>query len=237
MILAAGLGTRLGEITRDTPKALVDVAGTPALERVARRLIAAGADRIIVNVHHYADRIVEFIESRASFGVTVEVSHEVDRPLETGGGLLHAAPLLSRDAPFLLHNVDVLTDADLRGMYAAHCMGGALATLAIHERPTSRHLLFDAGRLVGRSTTGPRARAELYASAVEPHQFAFAGIHVITPMLLDLITERGAFSIIDVYLRLAGEGQRIAGYDIGGAAWLEIGSPDRLAAARRALGS
>src|SRR5690606_7678227 len=117
--------TRLGELTRDVPKALVEVGGVPALEHVARRLIAAGADRLIINVHHHADRIIEFVESRDGFGVSVEFSREDERPLETGGGLLHAAPLFRRDAPFLLHNVDVLTGADLGALYAAQVESGA----------------------------------------------------------------------------------------------------------------
>lgn len=237
MIFAAGLGTRLGEITRDTPKALVEVAGVSALEHVARRLIGAGVDRIIINVHHHADRVSEFVADRDGFGVEALISREEDAPLETGGGLLHAAPLFRRETPFLLHNVDVIADVDLRSMYATHAAGGSLATLAIHERPSSRHLLFDNGRLVGRSSTGPRTRAELYASAAEPRGFAFAGIHVVSPALLDLITERGAFSITDLYLRLAGAGHWIAGHDITGAPWFEIGNPERLEAARRALGA
>ncbi|CAN5787390.1 nucleotidyltransferase family protein [soil metagenome] len=235
MILAAGLGTRLGAITRDIPKALVDVAGTTALERVASALIGAGADRLIINVHHHAGRVTEFVASRDAFGVAVVFSHEPDAPLETGGGLLHAAPLFRRDAPFLLHNVDVLCDADLRALLAAHADTGAVATLAVHERVTSRHLLFDEGRLVGRQNTNALGGAELCAKTTEPKRIAFAGIHVVEPALLDLITERGAFSIMDVYMRLTSDGYHIAAHDITGAQWLEIGNPDRLEAARRAL--
>jgi NDP-sugar pyrophosphorylase family protein len=235
MILAAGLGTRLGELTRDVPKALVEIAGRPALEHVARRLIDAGADRLIINVHHHADRIVDFVESRNGFGVTVEFSRETDAPLETGGGLLRAAPLFRRDAPFLLHNVDVLCDADLTALYAAQVESGALATLAVHDRPSSRLLLFDRGRLVGRATRG--AAAELYATAAEPRELAFAGIHAVAPALLDRISESGAFSIIDVYLRLAREGERVLAHDITNATWHEIGNRARLEAARRAHGA
>lgn len=238
MILAAGLGTRLGEITRDTPKALVDVAGTTALERVARRLIDAGADRLIINVHHHADRIIEFVESRAGFGVSVEFSHERAAALETGGGLLHAAPLFRRDAPFLLHNVDVLCDADLRVLRDAHA-ATALATLAVQVRPTSRWLVFDDERLCGRQDTRTQHEPELHpaqrATRGPLRRFAFAGIHVVSPRLLDLITERGAFSILDVYMRLAGDGHVIAPFDISAARWLEIGTPARLAAAQAAL--
>jgi N-acetyl-alpha-D-muramate 1-phosphate uridylyltransferase len=229
MILAAGLGTRLGEIARHTPKALVDLGGgvTP-LDHAAQRLIEAGADRLIINVHHHADRIVEHVAARAGWGVDVVISREDVAPLETGGGVLHAAPLFRGDAPFLLHNADVVTAVDLRALYAAHAASGALATLAVHERDTSRYLQFEDGRLAG------RAGAD---DAVPPgrRHLAFAGIHVIEPRLLGLLEERGAFSIMDAYLRLAAAGHYIAGYDVTGAMWLEVGTPERLEAARRAL--
>jgi MurNAc alpha-1-phosphate uridylyltransferase len=234
MILAAGLGTRLGDLTRDTPKALIDVGGVPVLERVARRLIAAGADHLIINVHHHADRIVQFVRSRDDFGTDVSFSHEVDAPLDTGGGLLHAKPLFRQAGSLFLHNVDVLCDLDLRAMYTAHVHSGMLATLAVSRRQTSRYLLFDESGLCGRMGGG--GPAEAHADCADPIPLAFAGIHVISPALMDMITETGAFSIIDMYLRLASEGRPIGKYDIGGAQWLEIGSPERLADARRAFG-
>lgn len=235
MILAAGLGSRLGELTRDTPKALIEVGGVPVLERVARRLIDAGADHLIINLHHHADRIVEYVRSRDDFGVAVSFSHETDAPLETGGGLLHAKALFRQQGSFLLHNVDVLCDLDLHAMYTAHVHSGALATLAVSRRETSRYLLFDERGLCGRMHAQGGGPAEVHADCADPMPFAFAGIHVISPALLDMITESGAFSIIDMYLRLASQGRPISRFDIGGARWLEIGSPERLAAARRAF--
>lgn len=232
MILAAGVGSRMGAITRDQPKALVAVAGVPVLEHVARRLIGAGADRLIINLHHFAADIIRFVESRHGFGVEVRFSHEAEVPLETGGGLLQATPLFRRDAPFFLHNVDVLTDLDLPRVYARHQESHALATLAVQQRESSRYLVFDDHGLCGRLDRRRVGQAELHASAEDVRPFAFAGIHVISPALLDRITERGRFSIIDVYLRLAGEGAQIAAFDIGRAQWLEIGNPERLAQAR-----
>jgi N-acetyl-alpha-D-muramate 1-phosphate uridylyltransferase len=237
MILAAGLGTRLGELTRSTPKALIEINGISALEHVARRLIDAGADRLIINVHHHADAIVEHVDARDDFGVEIIFSREQAAPLETGGGLLHAAPHFRRDAPFFLHNVDVLCDADLRRMYAAHEENGALATLAVHTRDTSRYLMFDSrARLCGRLSTTTR-EIELVAASDTDHlrRLAFAGIHVISPALLERITERGTFSIMDLYLRLAGENAHIAAHDITGATWHEVGTPERLDEARRSL--
>jgi NDP-sugar pyrophosphorylase family protein len=235
MILAAGLGTRLGELTRDIPKALIDVGGITVLERVATRLIEAGADHLIINVHHHAELIMDFVRGNADFGVNVSFSREIDAPLETGGGLLHAAPLFRRDSSFFLHNVDVLCDLDLGAMFTAHVHAGALATLAVSRRQSSRYLLFDEQGLCGRMDSRAGGHAEVHADCIDPIPLAFAGIHVISPAILDRITETGAFSIIDTYLRLAAEGRPIGRFDIGGARWLEIGSAERLAEARRAF--
>jgi N-acetyl-alpha-D-muramate 1-phosphate uridylyltransferase len=235
MILAAGLGTRLGTITEHTPKALVDVAGRSALEHVARRLIEAGADRLIINLHHHAQRIVAHVEERGGFGADVVFSHEEGAPLETGGGVLAAAPLFRRDAPFFLHNVDVLTDADLRAMYDAHLQADALATLAVSDRHSSRTLLFDDYGLFGRADARADTTIIVRTPSSSTRQWAFAGIHVVSPSLLDRFVETGAFSIMQAYLRLAGEGAKLSPFDITGATWLEIGTPERLEAARRAI--
>jgi len=252
LILAAGRGTRLGSIGEGSPKALIEVSGRTMLEHVASGLVRAGVDRIVVNVHHHAEQIERFVAG-TDLGAEVLLSHERERPLETGGGLLHARDLLRGDAPFFLHNVDVITDADLGGLYAAHLaaasgragpdgstpgrLGPPLATLAVSDRTTSRHLLFDDVGLYGWENT----RAEVIRKEARPpegrnrERWAFAGIHVISPQLLGRILETGVFSIIDVYMRLAGEGARIAPASIGDARWLEIGNPERLAAAREAL--
>ncbi|MEJ2215027.1 MAG: sugar phosphate nucleotidyltransferase [Gemmatimonadota bacterium] len=259
MILAAGLGTRLRPLTDTVPKALVQVGGVPMLERVARRLVAAGADRLIVNVHHHADQIERFIREQTGFGVDVVVSRETDAPLETGGGLLHAAPLIGREAPFFLHNVDVITDIPLDELYAGHLEAvdraagvapqgparpaqprtpndGPLATLAVHERDTHRFLLFDEQGLCGwENLPGggrPGERLDARPAVGVVRRLAFAGIHVVEPRLLDLFTERGAFSIVTAYVRLAGAGWTIRPHDVTGRAWLEIGDPERLERAR-----
>jgi len=237
MILAAGLGTRLGKIGLHSPKALVEVGGRAMLERVAASLIAAGADRIIINLHHHADAIRAFVTAHDGFGVEVLFSHERDAPLETGGGLAAAAPLFRRDAPFFLHNVDVITDLDLSAALAAHAAEpGALATLAVHDRTSRRALLFDDLGLFGRVDRGKAVDLRVREPRGRIVEAAFAGIHVVSPTLLDRITERGAFSILDPYLRLARDGARIRPFDVGHALWLEIGTTERLAAARRLLG-
>lgn len=232
MILAAGLGTRLRPLTDHTPKALVEVAGVPLLERVARRLIEAGADRLIVNTHHLGEQIERYVEEREGFGVEVVFSPEPDRPLETGGGLVRAAPLFRGDAPFFLHNGDILSDLLLGEMYAAHEDHGALATLAVMERPTSRYLLFDDRGLLGRVDEGKAVDLRVRPVEGEVRRLAFAGVHVISPELLPRVTEEGAFSILDPYLRLAGEGEALLPYRIDTSAWFDIGKPDQLEAAR-----
>lgn len=229
MILAAGLGTRLRPLTDDRPKALIEVGGVPMLERVARRLIAAGATRLIVNAHHFADRIASFVRERDGFGVETYVSDESDELLDTGGGLLNAVRYFRRDAPFLLHNSDILCDCDLRALYERHLRESPLATLAVMRRDSSRYLLFDPGNGLcgyGNAATGlQRWTGEPVESA---DRFGFCGIHVISPRVFDLIEERGAFSIIDLYLRLAAAGERILPSEIDGEVWIDIGKPDQL---------
>jgi NDP-sugar pyrophosphorylase family protein len=237
MIFAAGLGTRLGPIGQSTPKALIDVGGQTMLERTARRLVEveAGADRIIVNVHHHAERIERFVAEHP-LGVEIRVSREPERPLETGGGLLHARALFRRDAPIILHNVDVITDADLGAMVAAHTRSEALVTLAVNRRETTRYLLFDEAGLFGREDRRRDLRLESRPPRGEIRTLAFAGIHVCSPGLLDHITERGVFPIMDTYLRLAAEGHRIHPWLLRNGMWLEIGNAERLEAARVSLG-
>lgn len=233
MIFAAGLGTRLRPLTDTIPKALIEVGGIPILERVARRLIAAGATRLVVNVHHHADQVRRFIEERDGFGVETLISAEEEELLETGGGLLHAARLFRRDRPFILHNGDIMTDLDLRALYDAHDEAGALATVAVMRRATSRHLLFDATRTMcgySNGITGVREMPRAPVGMVE--EMAFCGVHVISPRIFDLIVERGAFSIIPLYLRLVGAGHRIARFDFTGDVWVDIGRPEELERAR-----
>ncbi len=242
MILAGGEGRRLRPLTDSTPKALIDVAGSPLLEWVARDLIAAGAHRLIVNAHHLAGQI-ETWSATQTLGVPVVLSRE-DRvspaPLETGGGLVHAAPLFEAETPFLLHNCDVLTGVDLRELHRAHVEGeardGRLATLVVMRRPTTRPLLVDDDGVLGRANRAEGweviARHSRRGSATQ--EFGFAGIHALSEKIFARITERGAFSIIEPYMRLVGEGERIAVFDATGAAWHDIGTPERLEAARTA---
>jgi NDP-sugar pyrophosphorylase family protein len=236
MVLAAGLGTRLRPLTDHTPKALIDVGGVPMLERVARRLIEAGVDRLVINTHHLGEQIARYVEERGGFGVEAVISHEEGAPLETGGALVAAKELFRQDAPFFLHNADILTDLPLGELYAAHqAAGDPLATVAVMDRPTSRRLLFDDAGLLGRVDEGKGVDLRVRPAVGEVVALPFAGVHVISPRIFGLLTETGAFSILDPYLRLAGAGERVLPFRVDGRLWLDIGRPEQLEAARQAV--
>ncbi len=223
MIFAAGLGARLRPITDRLPKALVAVGGIAMLERTARRLVAAGCDRLVINVCPFADQIEAFVRARGSFGVEVAFSREAPAPFETGGGLLAARGLLRRDGPILLHNADVYTDLPLAPLLAAHQASGALATLGVMDRPTTRRLLFDAKGLLGRADDAKGVRLAVRPADGPVTELGFSGVHAVVPALLDRITETGTFSILDTYLRLAGAGARILAFRADGCTWIDIG--------------
>lgn len=231
MIFAAGRGTRLGELGANTPKALIEIAGRTMLEHTAARLVAAGATRLVVNVHHHAHAIERFLATH-DLGAEVQVSREEAEPLETGGGLLHARAHFRGDRPVLAHNVDVLCDTDLAALVATHAASGALATLAVEARETRRYLLFDDAGLLGREHRGTGERSEVRAARGEVRALAFAGVHVCEPAFLGLVSERGVFPIVAAWLRLAAEGHAIRPWLVPPGSWFEIGSPERLAAAR-----
>ena len=232
MLFAAGLGTRLRPLTDHTPKALIDVGGVPMLEHVARRLVAAGADRLVINTFHLAEQVEHFVEERGGFGVETRISREQGEILDTGGGLLHAAPLFRRAAPFFVHNADILTDLPLDEMYQAHTRLQPLATLAVMQRSTGRRLLFDGQGLFGRVDDGKQLRIQVREPVGPVEELAFGGVHVVSPEIFGLMTERGVFSILDPYLRLAGEGNTIRPFRIDGCMWLDIGKPEQLEEAR-----
>jgi NDP-sugar pyrophosphorylase family protein len=239
MVLAAGLGTRLRPLTDDRPKALVEVGGHTLLEITLARLRAFGIHDVIVNVHHFADKVISFLKERENFGMHIEVSCE-DVLLDTGGGLKKAGwfflePAEPHAEPFLLHNVDVVSTIDLQRMVQFHRHNQALATLAVQDRETSRYLLFDeqlqlCGRRIGRE-----AKAEIVRAAPKTKALAFSGIHIISPRLLTLMKEDAIFSIIDCYLRLAGSGEKIVAFRADDYYWRDLGKPADLQQAARDL--
>ena len=226
MVLAAGLGTRLRPLTNDRPKALVDIAGRTLLEITLARLRTFGVREVIVNVHHFADQIVEYLKTNENFGMRIEVSRE-DVLLDTGGGLKKAAWFLEdskhAEDPFILHNVDVLSTIDLHRMVRFHTENKALATLAVQERETSRPLLFDEHLALCGRKAGRDAQVEIVRASQEKKSLAFSGIHVISPRLLAKMTEEGVFSIITSYLRLAGQGENIVAFRADEYYWRDLG--------------
>jgi len=232
MVLAAGLGTRLRPLTDSHPKALMEVAGRTLLEITLMRLRGFGVNEAIVNVHHFAEMVAVYLKTKNNFGMRIEISREDDLLLDTGGGLKKAAWFFlenSRaDEPFILHNVDVISDIDFEHMVEVHKQNGALATLAVQHRESSRQLLFDEGmQLCGRKVVREQPPT-LIRPVQNFQQMAFAGIHVISPRLLPMIQEEGVFSILDVYLRLAAQGEKIMAFSGDGSYWRDLGRPDDL---------
>lgn len=239
MILAAGLGTRLRPLTDNRPKALVEIAGQTLLEITLSRLRAAGIREVIINVHHFADMILEYLKTKDNFGMRIEVSRE-DVLLDTGGGLKKAAYFFLEDSnsieqPFILHNVDVISTIDLQRMLQLHTESQALATLAVQDRQTSRYLLFDKRlQLCGRRSLRDQ-KTELVRASQPVQALAFCGIHIISPRLFVVMMETGVFSIINSYLQLAARGNRILAYRADGYYWRDLGSPENVMQATQDL--
>lgn len=229
MVLAAGLGTRLRPLTNDRPKALVEVAGETLLAITLARLRSFGVREVIVNVHHFAEMIAAYLKAHDDFGMRIEISRE-DVLLDTGGGVKRAARffLEGPQDSFLVHNVDVVSTIDLAQMVRLHRERGALSTLAVQQRPTSRPLLFDehdelCGRRIGRGGNPEMARP-----VEHPQELAFSGIHVISPRIFSELSEEGVFSIIPAYLRLAAKGGRIVAFRADAYEWRDLGRPENV---------
>jgi NDP-sugar pyrophosphorylase family protein len=210
----------------------VELSGRTLLEITLTRLREFGVDEVIVNVHHFADMVVDYLKSKNNFGMRIEISHE-EVLLDTGGGLRKAAWFFlddpkRLDEPFVLHNVDVISSIDLHRMVAFHTQNQALATLAVKNRETSRYLLFDEqDQLCGRRSN-PDLKTELARPVENPQALAFSGIHVISPRLLPQITEEGIFSIINSYLNLAAQGGKILAFHADQYFWRDLGRPEHL---------
>jgi NDP-sugar pyrophosphorylase family protein len=237
MIFAAGMGTRLQPLTNSRPKALVEVNGVSMLERVIRRLISFGFTDLVINVHHFAPMVMDFLKSNNNFGVKISISDETDLLLDTGGGLLKAQTLLNDGEPFLIHNVDILTDFDLRALYQQHIQCKPLATMVVKNRKTSRSLLInEAGELSGwkNHQTGKVIISKGNEASLQP--VAFSGVHVVSPEIFPLFTESGVFSIMDTYLRLASS-HTINTWNQGDALWMDLGRVENLNQAEKYLSS
>lgn len=224
MIFAAGLGTRLKPFTENHPKALAIVNGKPLLQRNIEYLKSFGIDEVVINVHHFADQIIEFLEENNYFGIKITISDETDQVLETGGGLVKAKTNFDED--FLVMNVDILTDLHLTNFIKAHQENKALVTLAVSDRNSSRKLYFnDKKELKGWQNLKTQEEIKAVDSLDDLNDLAFSGIHVINPALFDKITETGKFSIMKVYMDLM-KTESIIGFDHSGGILIDVGRPE-----------
>ncbi|MBO4654524.1 MAG: nucleotidyltransferase family protein [Bacteroidales bacterium] len=221
MLFAAGLGTRLYPLTADKPKALVEYQGKPLIDYVLHKIIDSGIQHIVVNVHHFPDLIIRYLKEHP-YHAEIEISDERDYLRDTGGGLKFAAPLLADSEHILLHNVDILSDLDLRQLIAYHVKHEALATLAVRQRETSRYFLFDGDmNLCGwrNSKTGEEIRSKV-AETYTP--FAFSGIHIVRRELINLIPSTEKQSITPIYIELA-RNHKLKGFLHNEGHWKDMG--------------
>jgi NDP-sugar pyrophosphorylase family protein len=232
LLFAAGLGTRLKEYTLDKPKALVELAGKPLIQHAIEHLKAFGISDITVNVFHFAEQVISFLDDNKSFGTNIHISDERDQLLDTGGGLKKASIFLKGTEPILIYNVDVISNLDLNVLLKDHLEQNVLATLVVRSRETSRYLMFDKDlQLAGwKNFSSGEMRISREESFHQAKPLAFSGIHLIQPELFDLITETGKFPIMDVYLRLA-MNHSIKAYIDQSNLWMDLGKPEQLKAA------
>lgn len=233
MIFAAGMGTRLRPLTDNIPKALVPVGGVPLLQRIILKLAASGFNDITINIHHQGQQIIDFLQANQDFGQHINISDEREQLLNTGGGIRYAQHFLTGNEPFLVHNVDILTDVDLKDLWQHHILQKSEATLLVGKRQTKRYLLFDKSMDLHGWTnkqTGEIRPANLDGNYEE---WAFAGIHILSPSLFRYMNDsywQGAFSIIDFYLNICPY-TLIRGVPIHATHWFDAGTPETLACA------
>ena len=237
MIFAAGLGSRLKPLTDTMPKALVPVAGCPMLEHVILKLKASGFIEIVINIHHFGEQIIDFLKTNNDFGLTIHISDERDRLLDTGGGIRKARLFFENSGePFLVHNVDILSDMNLKELYDFHMQSGSVATLLASRRTTSRYLLFNTERKlrgwINKDTGQVKPEGFHYDESLY-REYAFSGIHVFSPAVFRLMEAprwEGKFSIMDFYLATCGQTDH-SGYLAEKLELIDIGKPETLARA------
>ena len=238
MIFAAGLGTRLKPLTDNTPKALVTIGGKPLLQHTIEKLKSSGFDEIIINIHHFADQIVEFILSKNSFDIKIEFSDESNELLDTGGGIKKASHFFCDGEPFLIHNVDILSNINLNDLYLFHKSSNSIATLVCSKRKTSRYLLFNtANQLKGwtNKETGKIKSPNKLLELKQYNELAFSGIHILEPSIFKYMTDfPEKFSIIDFYIFLS-QYELIRAFAPEDIQMIDVGKPDSLKEAQTLL--
>lgn len=228
MILAAGLGTRLKPFTDKHPKALAVVNNKTILQRNIEYLASFGIKDILLNVHHFADQLMDFVKKNNGFGSSISFSDEREEVLETGGGIKKASWFFEKDTtPFIVMNVDVLTDINLFAMISQHQSNQPLATLAVSSRSTSRYFLFDEFNLLCGWRNVKTGEEKISRKAAKYIEKAFSGIHVISPQIFSLIKMEGKFSMVDVYLELA-KTNAIKAFDHTNSKFIDVGKPESI---------
>lgn len=230
MILAAGLGTRLKPWTDQHPKALALVNGKPLLQHTIQYLQQFGIYEVIVNVHHFADQIVDAVENANGWGSRITISDERNVVLETGGGLKKAAWFF-REGDFVLMNVDILTNMNLQAMIHFHQQHAPLATIAVRNRETSRYFLFDGSKILCGWKNIQTGEQVLARAENAPVQRAFSGIHIINTHIFSLLTLPGKFSMVDAYLQLATT-HTILAFDHSASNFIDVGTPESVSKAQ-----
>lgn len=232
LILAAGLGTRLKPWTDQHPKALALVNDKSLLQRNIEYLQFYGIKNVIVNVHHFANHIIDAINANKGWGSNITISDETNQVLETGGGLKKTAWYFEREKNFLLMNVDILTDLDLSKLIQQQTLSDNLATLAVSDRKSSRYLLFDRHNILCGWENVNTGEKKITRSIETMMQRAFSGIHCINTKIFPLIKQQGKFSMVDVYLDLSGKND-IGCYDHSGDKFIDVGKPESIAKAEK----
>lgn len=229
MILSAGLGTRLQPLTNNTPKALIKIRDRTLLDIAINNLINNGFDKIIINVHHFAQKVIQFI-SQDNYKADISISNESEKLLDTGGGLKKAAWFFEDKKPFLLYNVDIISNLNLKNLYQAHLNSKAIATLAVRERISDRYLLLNSDNTLCGWKNIKTNEVISYCCITNLNQYAFSGIHIIDPKIFTLMPDDDIFSMIDVYLNIM-EDSIISGYVDNDSFWLDVGNPESLSIA------
>jgi NDP-sugar pyrophosphorylase family protein len=225
MILAAGLGTRLKPVTDELPKALVEVNGKTLLEIAIRNLIENDFRRIVINVHHFADKVKDFI-NKNTFAADIFISDESDLLLDTGGGIKHAQKFFD-NSPILVHNVDIISNLNLKEFYQYHLSDDAIASLVVSNRESNRYLLFNEDNVLCGWEDIKNNEKIIVRDDSKLDQLAFSGIHILNPHLIELFPKEEVFSVIKAYLNIAGK-EDIHAFVSNEIKWIDVGKVDSL---------
>lgn len=234
MIFAAGIGSRLKPLTDERPKALIPLNGKPMLEHIILKLKAAGFHHVIINIHHFGEQIIDFLTANDNFGLNIQISDERDYLLDTGGGIKKAISFLQGEEPFLVHNVDIISNVDLRALYDYHLANNPLATLLVSKRETSRYLLFNEQSKLCGWRNRETGEVKSYFPDFDPQQYTeygFGGVHVLSPEIFEWMEEwTGKFPIINFYLSICAK-TTIQAYPAENLRLFDVGKPDSFAKA------